>query len=127
MSGTIYSWAPELSADATGQARDYTLIFDTSSGRTKKATIGNVFGSQGPSRVQGWYGETGVNQGTMTATALTALTAATISPANSATVYAWGSSTVAKAYVKRMSQIQVDLAALIGKVESTGLIAVSGN
>jgi hypothetical protein len=124
---TIYSWAAEMGADATGQARDYTLIYDTSSGRTKKATIGAVFGSQGPTRVQGWYGETGVDQPTMTATALTALATATISAANSANVYGWGSSTVAKAYVKRMSQIQVDLAALIGKVESTGAIAVTGN
>ncbi len=124
---TIYSWTAEMSADATGQARDYTLIYDTSSGRTKKATLASVFLGQGPTRVIGFYGEAGVDQGTMTATALTALTAATISAANSATVYGWSSSTVAKAHVKRMSQIQVDLSTLIGKVESTGLIAVSGN
>lgn len=50
-----------------------------------------------------FYGETGVDQPTMTATALTALATATISAANSANVFGFGSSTVAKAYVKRMS------------------------
>jgi predicted alpha/beta-fold hydrolase len=123
---TIYSWAAEHGADATGQARDFTLVYDTSTGRTKKATLGAVFGSLGPTVVRGWYGEAGVDQPTMTATALTALATATISAANSATVYCWSSSTVAKAYVKRASQIQADLETLMGKVDSTGLLSIAG-
>jgi hypothetical protein len=123
---TIYSWAAEHSADATGQARDYTLVYDTSAGRTKKATIGAVFLGQGPTRVFGFYGEAGVDQGTMTATALTALTAATISAANSATVWGFSTSTAGKALVKRCSQIQADLETLMGKIDSTGLLAITG-
>ena len=123
---TIYSWAAEHAADATGQARDWTLVYDTSTGRTKKAAISSVFLGQGPERVFGFYGETGVDQGTMTATALTALTAATISAANSSAVFGFGSSTVAKAYVKRVSQIQADLETLMGKIDSTGLLSIAG-
>ena len=123
---TIYSWAAEHGADATGQARDYTLIFDSSSGRTKKATLSSVFLGQGPTRVIGFYGETGVDQGTFTATAITALATATMSAANTATVFGFGSSTVAKAYAMRMSQIQVDLETLMGKVDSTGLVSIAG-
>lgn len=123
---TIYSWAPEHAADTTGAAGDYTLIFDTSTGRTKKAALSSVFLGQGPTRVFGFYGETGVNQGTMTATALTALATATISAANSANVFCFSTSTAAKALVKRMSQIQVDLESLMGKIDSTGLVNVTG-
>jgi hypothetical protein len=123
---TIYSWAAEQSADATGAAGDWTLVYDTSTGRTKKAALSSVFLGQASDRVFGFYGETGVNQGTMTATALTALTAATISAANSANVYCFSTSTAAKALVKRMSQIQVDLETLMGKIDSTGLVNVTG-
>lgn len=123
---TIYSWAAEQGADATGASNDWTLIFDTSTGRTKKATLAAVFLGQASDRVIGFYGEAGVDQGTMTATALTALTAATISAANTSAVFGWGSSTVAKAYVKRMSQIQADLETLMGAVDSTGLVSIAG-
>lgn len=120
---TIYAWAAELSADATGKPNDYCLIYDTSTGRTKKATLATVcFGRD----TVGFYGATPVDQGTMTATAITALTAATISAANVTTVFGFGSSTVAKAYVKRLSQIQADLETLMGKVESTGLVSIAG-
>jgi hypothetical protein len=123
---TIYSWAAEQGADATGAAGDWTLVYDTSTGRTKKAALSSVFLGQGPTRIFGFYGEAGVDQGTMTATALTALTAATISPANSATVYCFSTSTAAKALVKRMAQVQVDLELLMSKIDSTGLVNVSG-
>ena len=46
--------------------------------------------------------------------------------ANSSTVFGWGSSTVAKAYAKRMAQIQVDLEVLMGTINSTSLVAISG-
>jgi hypothetical protein len=122
---TIYVWQSEMSADTTGAAGDWTLIYDTSTGRTKKARLVSVV-SGDAFKVIPFYGETGVDQGTFTATALTALTAATISAANTTSVYGFGSSTVAKAYVKRMSQIQVDLDTLMGKFDSTGLINITG-
>jgi len=115
-----------MSADTTGAAGDWTLIYDTSAGRTKKASLASVFLGQAPDRVIGFYGETGVNQGTMTASALTALATATISAANSATVFGFASSTVAIAYAKRASQIQADLETLMGKIDSTGLISIAG-
>jgi hypothetical protein len=122
---TIYVWTSEMTADATGAAGDWTLVYDTSTGRTKKARlVSAVVGDA--SKVIPFYGETGVDQGTFTATALTALTAATISAANTTSVYGFGSSTVAKAYVKRMSQIQVDLETLMGKIDSTGLVNITG-
>ena len=125
---TIYSWAAEQVADTTGAAGDWLLVYDTSTGRTKKARISSVFLGQGPERVFGFYGETGVNQGTMTASALTALASAAtiITDAASTAAWCWDSSTVAKAYVKRLSQIQVDLEALMGNIDSTGLISISG-
>ena len=123
---TIYSWTAELGADATGQSRDLTLIYDTSTGRTKKATLNCVpFGGSAAGTL-GFYGATPVDQGTMTFAAVTALATATISAANSTTVWCWSSSTVAKAYAKRVSQIQADLETFMGKVESTGLVAIAG-
>lgn len=121
---TIYSWAAEMGADATGAGGDWTLIFDTSTGRTKRARLSSVLGNA--SKIIPFHGETGVDQGTMTATAVTALATATMSSANTATVYCFGSSTVAKAYAKRMAQIQVDLEDLMGQFNSTGLIDVTG-
>ncbi len=67
-----------------------------------------------------------MDQPSFTATAVTALAAETVETANTVTAYGFGSSTVAKAYVKRLSQIQVDLEVLMGKVNSTGLIDVTG-
>lgn len=123
---TIYSWAAEMGADATGASSDWMLVYDTSTGRTKKARVGSVFVGGAAAKVIPFYGETGVDQPTMTATALTALATATISAANTSAVFGWGSSTVAKAYVKRMSQIQADLETLMGKIDSTGLVNISG-
>ena len=123
---TIYSWAAEHGADTTGAAADWTLIFDTSTGRTKKATLSSVFLGQAADRVIGFYGETGVNQGTMTATAITALATMTMTDAVTTTAFGFGSSTVAKAYVKRLSQIQADLELVMTAIDSTGLIAIAG-
>lgn len=122
---TIYSWTAEMSADATGASGDWFMVYDTSTGRTKKARLVSLVGGDA-SKVLPFYGETGVDQGTFTATATTALTAATFSAAATATVFGFGSSTVAKAYQKRMSQIQVDLETLMGKFNSTGLINITG-
>lgn len=123
---TIYSWTAEMPADTTGQARDYTLIYDTSTGRTKKCTLNSLVYGGSPSGTLGFYGVTAVDQGTMTATAVTALATATISAGNAAGVWCFSSSTVAAAVVKRASQIQVDLKTLMQKVESTGLLNIAG-
>jgi hypothetical protein len=123
---TIYVWDEETSADTTGSALDYALIYDVSAGRTKKVRLGSVAFGGSATGTLGFYGVTAVDQGTFTGTALTALTAATISAANTSSVFGFGSSTVAKAYVKRMAQIQADLETLMGKVESTGLVAIAG-
>ena len=114
-----------MGADATGAGGDWTLIYDTSTGRTKKCRLASIVGNS--AKIVPFYGETGVDQGTMTATAVTALATATMSSANTATVYCFGSSTVAKAYAKRMAQIQDDLEELMLKIDSTGLLAISGS
>lgn len=119
---TIYSWAADMTADATGSLQDFTLIYDTSTGFTKKCELHRL----AYAAPMAFYGETAVAAQTMTATAVTALAAATISAANAAGVFCFGSSTVAKAYAKRVAQIQVDLEVLMGKVNSTGLVAISG-
>jgi hypothetical protein len=85
---------------------------------------------------QGFYGtapvaqQSGSGQAAVTITATTALTAATISAANSAGVWGFSNSTVGKAYVARVKQIQVDVEALgvlLNKLREelvdTGLIA----
>lgn len=123
---TIYIWNSECSSEGTAQARDYFLVYDTSTGRTKKARISHLAFGGSSSGTLGFYGATAVDQGTMTATAITALATATISPANSATVFGWSSSTVAAAYAKRASQIQADLKTFMQKVESTGLLSIAG-
>ncbi len=126
MAGTIYSWHADVTSDATSQGQDWVLIYDTSTGRTKKTRLSNVFGGGTAAGLVGFYGATAVDQGTMTATAITALATAVVSAANSATVFGWSSSTVAVAYAKRASQIQVDLKTLMQKFESTGLLNVAG-
>lgn len=66
----------------------------------------------------GFYGSNPVarqgsaSQAAVTVTATTALTAATISAANSAGVWGFSNSTVGKAYVARVKQMQVDIEAL---------------
>ena len=123
---TIYSWAAEYPADTTGASSDWMLVYDTSTGFTKKARIGSVFTGGAAAKVLGFYGAAGVNQGTFTATAVTALATATISEATTATVFGFASSTAAIAYAKRMSQIQADLKLLMQKVDSTGLLDITG-
>ena len=119
---TIYSWASDFSADATGANGDYTLVYDTSAGRTKKCRLNRlVYTTPGA-----FYGQTKVAAQTMTATALTALATATISAANATTVFGFGSSTVALAYAKRLAQIQANLETLMGRIDSTGLVDISG-
>ncbi len=83
--------------------------------------------TSGSNALQGFYGGAAGSKQSMTLAAGTALAAATISAANSAGVWGWASSTVAKAYVARMAQLQADLKTLTQKLETAGLITVAGN
>jgi hypothetical protein len=82
----------------------------------------------GATDLVGFYGVTPVDQGTMTATCVTALTTnPTFSASNTgAGVFGWGSSTVAAAYVTRVGQMQVDLDTLMARVNSTGFVNITG-
>ena len=122
---TIYVWTAEMSADATGAAGDWTLVYDTSTGRTKKARLVSAVTGDA-SKVIPFYGETGVDQGAFTATALTALVTTAPIVAATTTAYGFQTSTAAKKFVKRLSQIQADLDSLMSKFDSTGLINITG-
>ncbi len=131
---TIYVFSDEVPTLNTVATNDIVLLYDTSAGRMKRATVtavGTVVkalarGSAATSTV-GFYGATAVDQGTMTATAVTSLATAVMSAGNAAGVWAWASSTDALAYVARMKQAQTDLSTFMARVESTGLVAVAGN
>ena len=126
---TIYVFDSEVDALVTGATGDKLLVADVSAGTKKAITIGNlqtVISGASASSTLGFYGVTKVNQGTMTATAVTALATATISAANTSVVWGFASSTVANAYVARTDQMQVDLDTLMAKIHSTGLLAISG-
>lgn len=130
---TPYVFADELPALSSVAQNDIMLIWDTSAGKMKRCTVSAMQGVVAPlvvggaaASVVGWYGETGVNQGTMAGTAITALAAATISAGNAAGVWAWASSTEAKAFVARAQQAQVDLKTLMAKIDSVGLVNIAG-
>ena len=131
---TPYVFADEVPALLTVASNDIMLIWDTSAGLMKRSTVTQVNTIIKPlargsatTNVIGFYGQTGVDQGTMTATAVTAVAAVVISAGNAAGTWAWASSTEATAFVTRVKQCQTDLKTLIARVESTGLIAVAGN
>ena len=125
---TIYSFHQEAAALLTVASDDVALVYDTSTGIVKKATaqalsIG-VLGDAATD-VVGFYGETGVNQGTMAATAVTALATVTMEAATTST-FGFASSTVAKALALRVPQLQVDLDVLMARIDSTGLLSITG-
>lgn len=129
---TIYTFHRECASLATPAAGDRLLTADVSAGDKNKATLTVVSaGMRGTAATDlvGFYGATPIDQGTMTATCVTTLiTNPTFSASNTgAGVFGFSSSTVADAYAARVRQMQVDLDALIKRVESTGLLAVAGN
>jgi hypothetical protein len=128
---TVFVFDQELNALVTAANADILLVHDASTGIKKDVTVSNVataITGAAASNVIGFYGTTKVNQGTMTATALTALTTnPTFSASNTgAGVYGFASSTAAVAIVKRMSQAQADLETFMARIESTGLVAIAG-
>lgn len=133
---TIYTFHKEVATLASPAAGDRIMTADRSTNATsptKKDMTLTVLGSAckgtSTSDLIGFYGATPVDQGTMTATAVTALTNnPTFSASNTgAGVFGFSSSTEALAYTVRVSQMQVDLDALIDRIESVGLLAVTGN
>ena len=126
---TIYVFDDELSALATPASGDKLLISDVSAGTKKTVTCGELLGllhGEATTDTIGFYGVTAVNQGTMTATALTAIGTTTLSAANTSVVFGFASSTAGAALVARVGQLQVDLETLMNRIDSVGLVAISG-
>jgi hypothetical protein len=126
---TIYVFDDEVSALATVATGDRVLIADVSAGVKKYTTVANlqtgILGSASGSTV-GFYGVTKVDQGTMTATALTAIATTTISQVATSGKWAFASSTAAQALVTRVTQMQANLEDLMARIDSTGLVAIAG-
>ena len=126
---TLYVFDEQLPALTTRADGDKLIIHDASTKLKKVITLSNVqnaiLGNTSADTL-GFYGVTKVDQGTMTATCLTAIGTTTLSAGNAAGVWAFVTSTSAAALVKRVSQCQVDLETLMNRVHSTGLLAISG-
>jgi hypothetical protein len=128
---TTFVFSDELPELLTVAGADIIMLYDTSTGLMKRCTVSAadaIVDARGTATttVVGYYGATGVNQGTIAATAITALATAVISAGNAAAVWAWASSTEAKAYVARAKQGQVDLENLMARIDSVGLVAIAG-
>jgi hypothetical protein len=130
---TPFSFYAEVPALQTVAQNDILLIWDTSAGLMKRCTVSAAQGvlhalaiGGAAASVVSYYGETGVNQGTIAATAVSALATATISAGKSNSRWGFSSSTAAKAFVARAKQAQTDLLTLERRINSTGLIAISG-
>jgi hypothetical protein len=128
---TTFVFSDELPELLTIAGNDIIMLYDTSTGLMKRCTVSAadaIIDARGTATttVVGYYGATGVNQGTIAATAITALATAVISAGNAAAVWAWASSTEAKAFVARAKQGQVDLENLMTKIDSVGLVAIAG-
>lgn len=128
---SIYDFQEELPSLGTLAAADVYMVLDTSTGLKKDVTqtviegvISTVVLGAAATSTIGFYGATAVNQGTMTASALTAIGTTTLSAGNAAGVWAWASSTEAAAFVSRVGQMQTDLETLMGLINSTGLLAI---
>src|SRR5512143_2168093 len=132
---TIYSFHRECTALVTPAAGDRIMTADVSTNAThptKKdmtlTVLSAICGGGATTDVVGLYGAAGVDQGTFTATCLSANTTnPTFSASNTgAGVFGFASSTVATAYVTRIKQMQANIDTLMAKINSTGLIAISG-
>ena len=130
---TIYTFHRECTALATPVAGDRILTADISTNAndpTSKDMTLTVWGAAARGRTTadliGFYGATPIAQQSFTATCITALTTnPTFSATTGAGVYGFASSAQAEAWVARVRQMQVDLVALMGKVNSTGFINIT--
>lgn len=130
---TPFVFSDELPEIYTVAPTDIVMLWDTSAGLMKRATVSAVKTVIAPAvtggaatTVIGFYGATGVDQEAFTATAITALTTAVISAGNAAAVWAWATSTAALEFVARAQQAQVDLKNLMSKLDSVGLVTIAG-
>ena len=126
---TMFVFDSQLTTLVTGATADILAVHDASAKVKKRITIADLatrFTGASAASTVGFYGVTAVNQGTMTATCLTAIGTTTISAGNAAGVWAFVTSTSALALVKRVSQCQADLETLMAKIDSTGLLDISG-
>jgi magnesium-transporting ATPase (P-type) len=88
---------------------------------------GQLFGQSTTDPI-GFYGlATPIAQPSMTLSSTTALTSTAVLSVVDTGKWAWSSSTVGKAYVKRVRQMQADLKTLTQKIEALNLVAVTGN
>lgn len=131
---TPYVFSDEVPTLLTVASNDIMLLWDTSAGLMKRSTVTQVNTIIKPlargsatTNVLGFYGQTGVDQGTMTSTAVTAVAAVVFSAGNAAGTWAWASSTEAANFTRTVRQCQADLSTLMARIESTGLVAISGN
>jgi hypothetical protein len=131
---TIYTFHRECTALVTPAAGDRILTADIStnaSSPTSKDMTLTVWGAAARGKATtdliGFYGATPIAQQSFTATCLTALTTnPTFSASTGAGVYGFASSTAAAAYCLRVQQMQADLETLMGRVNSTALVSVTG-
>jgi hypothetical protein len=132
---TIYTFHRECASLATPATGDRIMTADISDNASHPtaqdmtlAIVKSAARGTATTDLIGFYGATPVDQGTMTATCLTALTTnPTFSASNTgAGVYGFSSSTVATAYVTRIQQMQVDFDTLMAKINSTGLVNITG-
>lgn len=97
----------------------------------KQLSDGNVDGvclGKSASDLVGFYGlATPIAQPTMTLASTTALTSTAVLSAAFTGMWAWSSSTVGKAYIKRTRQMQADLKTLSQKIDALNLMAIAGN
>lgn len=132
---TIYTYHRECATLATPAAGDRILTADVSTNATHPTKKDMTFtvlaaalaGGATTDKI-GLYGAAAVDQGSFTATCLTANTTnPTFSASNTgAGVFGFASSTVALAYVTRIKQIQANLDTLMAKIDSTALVAITG-
>jgi hypothetical protein len=87
---------------------------------------GTRFGQSTSDKVA-FYGATPVVQPSMTLSATTAIGTTTISQVGTTGKWAFATSTAAKALVTRCQQMQANLETLVTRLETLGLMAVSGN
>ena len=132
---TIYTFHREVTALLTPAAGDRIMTADVSTNSTaptKKdmtfTVLAACLAGGATTDTVGLYGAAGVDQGTFTATCLTANTTnPTFSASNTgAGVFGFSSSTVALAYVARVQQMQADIDSLMQKINSTGLVSIAG-
>lgn len=92
---------------------------------TDDAPEGYSLGQDSASLIS-FHGASPIAQQAFTLTATTAV-ATTAFSAATAGIFGFQTSTAAIALVTRVRQLQVDLEGLVGKLETVGLLAVTGN